>query len=921
MRIECENCNAAYTIGDALLSDQPIGAQCPYCGHVRIVRKGDPPKASTAPTGSPAMTAPTSSNTGTGLNLAFARSVPPPPPPPLGKGPVSSLPAAPRSLDAPFGRPSAPPASPPPFSLGPGQSGRVDVSDLGVPAKDRFGAGDGLTALPPQKAPAPQAGGGAKCQVCGTDLNDEFDKVIGLCETHQRERSGQSDFGATTSEAKEWRVRSIDGSVAGPFSLSEIRNGLQDHRFGEEDMFSKNGVDFTTLDQFAELRSYSKNERANVGRGRAREDRGRAAPQGRSGGIGAGSVILGVLIVGLAAGGAYLVMHPAIVQGLIAQTEKSDLPSGPVPPNPIKRQLDKWRLAHPDASGTPDEHLATAKTRMLEDTWRSHQQAQDAFERVLLLDEDNPIAIAGYVENQVLWKAALLSEEDLRLLEAAVKFAVAVKPEAAPVQRARAAVAWARGDLNVARTAADKALALAPTDGVAHLYLSSSFMEGNISLAIKEAETAAQVMPQLRRADRVLARAMANAGRYASAVKLLDKRLANDPSNAAVVWLRADLDRELGNLEEAKKRYRTALQFDGDEAGLRLSLGDLLLELGDARGANDVLRSVVEGEKSSPAYRARALSGLARAELIGGKPKRAKEYADAALQLVPRDAGALLVAAEASLSVGSASTALSLAQRSLESRGGEPATLVIQARAHAALRQKEAALQKYEEAVQNDPRDVRLRGILAAAYLGVGGNTQAYTIMRRASEMDPGEHDARSRRGVFAISEAAVRDAIERFRESSRDLPEKSVAHSSAAILYYQMGELGRARELLAQALEADVNNAAAHLYAGQLALDRGAVQEAEEHAKKVLRADRGSAVGSLLLGRALVVEGKLKDATDAFDTALRSSKGLLIAEVEKASIDLAQGQKERALQSLIRAQTVNPYLLRTRRLLFEAGY
>ncbi|CAN0592755.1 unnamed protein product, partial [Laminaria digitata] len=41
MRIQCENCDATYTIDDAQLSDQPIGAQCPYCGHVKLVRRGD----------------------------------------------------------------------------------------------------------------------------------------------------------------------------------------------------------------------------------------------------------------------------------------------------------------------------------------------------------------------------------------------------------------------------------------------------------------------------------------------------------------------------------------------------------------------------------------------------------------------------------------------------------------------------------------------------------------------------------------------------------------------------------------------------------------------------------------------------------------------------------------------------------------
>src|SRR5687768_2968356 len=51
MRIECEVCSATYTIDDAQLSDQPIGAQCPYCGHVKLVRKGD--QAAKAPGGIP----------------------------------------------------------------------------------------------------------------------------------------------------------------------------------------------------------------------------------------------------------------------------------------------------------------------------------------------------------------------------------------------------------------------------------------------------------------------------------------------------------------------------------------------------------------------------------------------------------------------------------------------------------------------------------------------------------------------------------------------------------------------------------------------------------------------------------------------------------------------------------------------------
>ncbi len=48
MRIECEQCNAVYTIDDKLISDRGVRAQCPRCGHQKVVQKGaaEPPAAS-----------------------------------------------------------------------------------------------------------------------------------------------------------------------------------------------------------------------------------------------------------------------------------------------------------------------------------------------------------------------------------------------------------------------------------------------------------------------------------------------------------------------------------------------------------------------------------------------------------------------------------------------------------------------------------------------------------------------------------------------------------------------------------------------------------------------------------------------------------------------------------------------------------
>jgi tetratricopeptide (TPR) repeat protein len=898
------------------------------------VRRGDPPRASKAgPAGLGAPSGPASlaGPPPTGA-LAASLSSPPGgnPAVPVGQVPLRSVPAprAPstslggRSGAAPFGGPPAPPGLGRP--TGAGISARPDVSDLGG-SFDRFGPSE--PSLGGGGRAAAAAAGAARCQVCGVELTDEFDKVIGLCETHQRERSGQSSAAAPASaaEPRVWRVRQLDGSVSGPFTATEIVEGLDNYRFGAEDQYSRDGIEFSPLSSFSELRSRKNTSGLLEIEGKKREARAantkKAAPRASaSSSISPTTVALAALVLAAASGAAFLMMNPDLVESVIAQVREGTRPKGPLPPNPLRRSLDKWRLAHPDASGTPDEHLATARARMLEDTWRAHQQAQDFFQRVLLLDEDNPLGIAGYVENQVLWRGTMMTEEELRTAEAAVKFAVAVRPDAAPVLRARAAVQLARGDLSGCRSAAERARELDRGDGLARLYLASSYLEGNVNLAIQEAEAARDAVPQLRRADRVLARAYANAGRYHSAVRVLDKRQDNDPGNAAVLLVRADVERELGNFEEARRLYKQASEREGDVALARLRLGEMALELGDRAGAEDQYKLVAEAAEATLAYRAEALAGWARASLASGKRPRADELARQALQLQPKEGAALLVAAEVALAAGSATTAIALAERVLEVRAGEPAALVVIGRAYLRDRKVERAVPRLEEAVQNDPRDLRLRGILASAYLAAGGSSQAFTVMRRLAEVDPAERDARPRRGLFALSDDAVREAMTRFHEAAREAPERSVALSSEAAVAFGHGDRARARDLFLQSLDADETNPVALIFLAQLAIERGATEEAERLANQVLRSDRSSAPARLMLGRVAMARGKLREANDELEAALRSQKGLLAAEVERAGLLLREGQKDKAVESLQRLYTVSPQLLRTRRLLLEAG-
>lgn len=887
MRIECENCHAVYTIGDALLSDQPIGAQCPYCGHVQMVSKGDARASEPAP----------SSYSGGGY----------PSIPDTGYG-------GPRSVPADTGL-SGLPGDPLKPSVGAGPSYQAPRGS--TPLDDDFGGG---------AAEEMETGSTAKCQVCGTPLTDEFDKVIGLCETHQRERSAQSDMSPSASEERggEWKVKVGTGEVLGPFTLSELRQKIAAKDFGSEEEFSKDGVDFKAIEEFPELKGRISPLEGPAGISAfGTPERPKISHAGGGGGgssFSFGTLFVALIVLAGIAGGAVFAKNPALVMERVNQFMVGKAAPKDRAFNPLKRDMSNWRAQQPDVSGTAAEHLVEARSKHLEDSWASYEAAQKALQRALILDEDNVAALGAYVENMIIWKDELLTAEDRRTARLVLQYAKEIRPTEPSVLRAEASLALVEGDLNGCRDGAEKALQVSASDGQAQLLLASSFLPGNFSLAAERAEAARQLLPQLRRSDRVVARAYANMGRYASAVKVLEERLKVDPNNTAVLILAGQLERDLARFDRAQSLFERGVRGQGDQAKARLALGELFIETSNVNRAVEVYRDVVKDPALPAAYQTEAYAGWGRAELIRNRTDRAQELAREGLQLSPRDPSSLLIMAEATLS-RSASTAASFATRALQARAGEPAALVILGRAQLKLRSLPLAEKYFEEAIQNDPRDPRLRGILAGMYLERGGSTQAFTVMRRVGEFDPTERYSRNRRGVNQLGSGAITEAVERFQEVSREEQSRSVAYASMGVLYYLSGDTGRAEAVLDKALKFDESNVTALLYAAQIQIDRGQFRQARQLVDKLLRHERTSALGRLLSGRINRGLGQYEQAREDYQAALNANPGLLSAEVELAGIDLRDGKRDKALDTLARAHEIYPYMLETRLLLLKAEY
>ena len=911
MRIECENCGAAYTIGDTLISDQPIGAQCPYCGHVKVVQKGDDLFAA-----GPSL-APPLDDLGGGL----------------GRPPAFDLDGP--ALGEPAHGMSVPPSASDAFNVSTGMTS-VDpfgglASGLGDPLApggasgaidDRFGTGDSI-------APgAGSDGGRATCQVCGTELIDEFDKVIGLCETHQRDRGGATDAAPRVAdESGEFTVRRPDGSEAGTFSLTELRSKLTRGEISPDAEVSVDGEAFAKVDAKVELKDYISSfahgapppavniqipqQRTFIAQSRTTRSR-----------FGVGTFVLLVLLVA-AAGGAYFAYeNPERAEKLWAEIRGGKPPEKPRAPNPLRPLLDQWRVIHRDVSGTPEEHVLAARAAHLEDNWPAYAKAEASLQRALLLDEDNPTVTALYIENLVIWKGELLDRQEIRSAEAALDFAVKVAPDDAGVHRARAALELARGDLNGCRQWAAKALGIDATDAQAKLLHASSFLEGNGPLATKEAESAKSLKPDLKRADRLLAQAYANAGRYSTAIEILDARLKEDPRNVAVHILYGDIEQRLMNRDAALSHYAQAARGQGNVTSALIAKGTLEFESRDNTAAAKTFARALKDESAPAKYRSISLAGLGSVDVERGRWRQAAELINESLEIDPRNAAALIARGEIALQTGSATTAAAYAQRALDVRGGEPSALVLLGRAAVAQRNADEALKRFEEAVGNDQRDARLRGILASMYLAFGGSSQAFAVMRQVADLDPRDRSSRAGKGLLRLSFWAQQEAIDRFQKASTDQRNRSVANAAVGLMLYHMDESAKARAAIERALEADESNVTARLYECQLALEFGAQKKAEEAGRTILDIDRASAIGHLMLARVFAAGNKHRDAKEEYESALRSSPGMMVAKVELVGLNLGGKTVDpEDIEVLKEAHRLYPHVLLTRRLLLQAKY
>ena len=396
-----------------------------------------------------------------------------------------------------------------------------------------------------------------------------------------------------------------------------------------------------------------------------------------------------------------------------------------------------------------------------------------------------------------------------------------------------------------------------------------------------------------------------------------------------------------GRLEEADRRIQEALALSPQARWLRLARARLDQARGKDDAALETLRALAFGEIRDEAaelaavmlgvterVRGRldaALAALERALELNAANHGARvqrvlvllrlgrlEDADRDLKILaraaPRDPQALYARGMRALMGGRPQEGLELLQTASEAAPQSVPVLVALGLAHAALGNREQAMQALGRALGMRPWLLDVRLILARLLLRWNEPQEALKVVDAApprQREDPAWHAVRG----MALLRLGRREEALASLERAASVPAPVIRLESALALA-GAGRLEQALRLARETLspaEGSDDAAAGALLEAVLALRAGDAGRAERAARRLVEARPGKGAYWLLLARALVRGGRIEEAGRAYRRALEAEPKLVQAKLGLADLHLREGRKEDARRLLREAHEDEP--------------
>jgi tetratricopeptide (TPR) repeat protein len=515
-------------------------------------------------------------------------------------------------------------------------------------------------------------------------------------------------------------------------------------------------------------------------------------------------------------------------------------------------------------SSTPDNSEANDALALTE--WKLGK-TDDAIERL----QDTLKKFPTRLQTSVELARLKLGQKDLAAAEKILQTAVANAPQSSPAELALGQLYMLANQPGKAEAELRKAIQIDPKNGQALMGLAAIqvagkrmdeaeqtyrmasalpgaefrpvhalflYREGKRDAALSEFEQLAKKDPNDRAARSRLFAAYIALGKNQAAQNLIDRALKKNPADTDALYERAGLFMRAGNAVEAEKDLKQVLHFKSDFAEGHVAMAAVYRAEGmignERQELNEALRlnpSQVQARLTLARSFTQANEAKAALDLLNNTPPQQKNLA-----------AVILERNWALLGAGETKELRSVLDQTLRIK--RLPELVIQ---DAVLRMQQGdwagARADAEEAIKNNPEDIRGARLLADSYLAQKQPAKAEERLKAMTEAYPKSAPLQNLLGQWYLSvknTAAARKAFESAHAADPKFPGTELA---LAGLDYEEKHSDAARQRLLELVSADPKNAKALIMLGTLAGEANDQDEAIRRYKAALAVDGSNVV------------------------------------------------------------------------------
>ena len=583
----------------------------------------------------------------------------------------------------------------------------------------------------------------------------------------------------------------------------------------------------------------------------------------------------------------------------------------------------------PQAAGGP-ERVALAQTYLLRGTVASFEDARRELEVAVAAKPKDVEALAGLA----LVYAELGAAGDAAMGERSVQIwrrAMELDPKAPAVIEAAPGLALAGRSYDEAIKRAEECLGQRPESALCAWYLGGALVgAGRHDEALDALSRAKEALPDAPIVTLAYGRASLEGARYAEAERVLVDYAKRFPDDVGVLGLLTRLHREQGRFERAVESARRAQKARPDDAGLKMTIGQLLFYgLNDAKAAADLLLPLAEDKQLDVLLRREVMLTAAQAATAAGRLDDAQRVTGALVDLAPQWPPGALARAEllaARGDISGADAALRLADTA-ELGEREAARYHLRVAAlYTRLGRDRLAQDELEAAREAQPESILPRYALAAHLLRTADPRGAARELLKTATMDVDLLGPRDPVEVIPYAPPSGKDLARGLFEAAQTDPSLADVSLQAALALLESqaclvgaGDCIRAEQLQNVVLTQSPTEPSSLLLMGQLLLRRGDAAGAFERLGQL---SGDVAESGLALALRALAGAQADKASEAVKLAQRAESAAPNDPGVKALVAQAlwaMGERDQALALARAALALDPHRTSLRRWLGDS--